>query len=193
MFLSREILPNPQLTKNKPISQKFLGMGINYFKEAVRHVHSLRYGRNSNRTEILLVLDEEKGTCSSKHALLTSLAKECSIPLDLMLGIYAMDGSNTTGVEIVLNKYGLESIPEAHCYLRYQKQRIDITRSGVEATNPITNFLFEEVINPEDISLKKVEIHQNFIKRWLVNSSGSSIKYNFDTLWNIREECISVL
>ena len=193
MFSSIEILPNPRLNKNKPISQKFLEMGINYFKEAVKHVHSLQYGRNSNRTEILLVLNEKKGTCSSKHALLASLAKECSIPLDLMLGIYAMNGDNTTGVEIVLNKYGLESIPEAHCYLRYQKQRVDITRSGVEATNPITNFLFEEVINPEDISLKKVKIHQDFIKRWLLSNSASSIKYNFDTLWNIREECISVL
>ena len=193
MFSSIEILPNPQLIKNKPISQKFLGMGISYFQEAVKYVHHLPYGRNSNRTEILLVLDEEKGTCSSKHALLASLAKECSIPLDLMLGIYAMDGGNTTGVEIVLNKYGLKSIPEAHCYLRYQKQRIDITRSGVEAKNPITNFLFEEVINPEDISFKKVKIHQDFIKRWLGNGSASLIKYNFDTLWNIREECISVL
>ena len=193
MFSSTEILPNTQLNKNKPISQKFLRKGINSFKEAVKYVHCLRYGRNSNRTETLLVLDEGKGTCSSKHALLASLAKECSIPLDLMLGIYAMDGSNTPGVEIVLNKYGLESIPEAHCYLKYQKQRVDITRSGVKVMNPITNFLFEKVINPEDISFKKVKIHQDFIKRWLVTSSASLIKYNFDTLWNIREECISVL
>ena len=193
MFSDIEILPNIQPTPNEPISHRFLGMGIPYFREAVKYVHFLPYGRTFNRSNLLLVLDEKKGTCSSKHGLLALLAKECSISLDLMLGIYSMDGDNTNGVGAILSRYGLKSIPEAHCYLRYKTQRIDITRSGVEATNPISSFLLEKVINPEDISSKKVEIHQNFIKRWSENSSESPTKYSFDAIWKIREECISVL
>ena len=192
MFSNTEILPNTKLSPNKPISQKFLASGIFGFRDAVEYVHFLPYGRTSSRTNLLLVLDEKKGTCSSKHALLALLAKECSLSLDLMLGIYSMDGNNTSGVETVLNKYDLKSIPEAHCYLRYKARRIDITRSGVKANSPISNFLFEKAIEPEDISSKKVEIHQDFIRRWLENSSAS-IKYNFDAIWKIREECISVL
>ena len=193
MFSDMKILPNTQLNPSKPISQRFLAIDIEHFQDAVKYVHYLPYGRNSNRTDLLLVLDEKKGTCSSKHALLASLAKECSILIDLMLGIYSMNGNNTSGVETVLSKYDLESIPEAHCYLRYKGQRIDLTRSGLEETNPISSFLFEEVISPEDVSHRKVEIHQDFIKRWLENSSEGSTKYNFDALWKIREECIDVL
>ena len=192
MFSNTEILPNTKLNSNKLISQKFLAIGISGFRDAVEYVHYLPYGRTSNRTNLLLVLDEKKGTCSSKHALLALLAKECSLSLDLMLGIYSMDGNNTSGVETVLNKYDLKNIPEAHCYLRYKARRIDITRSGVKANSPINNFLFEKAIEPEDISSRKVEIHQDFIRRWLENSSAS-IKYNFDAVWRIREECISVL
>ena len=191
MFSSTEILPNTKLSPNKPISQRFLAIGIDGFQDAARYVHFLPYGRTSNRTNLLLVLDEKKGTCSSKHALLALLARECSVSLDLMLGIYSMDGNNTNGVETVLNKYDLKSIPEAHCYLRYEARRIDITRV-VEATNPISNFLLEKAIEPEDVSLKKVEIHQDFIRRWLENNFVST-KYDFDAMWRIREECISVL
>ena len=64
MFYSIEILPNPQLTKNMPISQKFLEMGIDYLKDAVKYVHSLPYGRTSDRTDLLLVIDEESGDSS---------------------------------------------------------------------------------------------------------------------------------
>ena len=192
MFSNTEILPNTQLSPNKPISQRFLAIGISGFRDAVKYVHFLPYGRTSNRANLLLVLDEKKGTCSSKHALLALLARECCVSLDLMLGIYSMDGNNTNGVETVLNKYDLKSIPEAHCYLRYKAQRIDITRMA-EAVEPISSFLFEKAIEPEDINSKKVEIHQDFIRRWLKNSSESPIKYNFDEIWKIREECISVL
>jgi hypothetical protein len=41
-----------------------------------------------------------------------------------------MHEHNTPGVGEVLARYGLLSLPEAHCYLMYNGMRIDVTRSG---------------------------------------------------------------
>jgi hypothetical protein len=96
-------------------------------------------------------LREGKGTCSTKHALLAVLAHEQDLPVVLTLGIYVMHERNTPGVGAVLTRYGLASLPEAHCYLTYAGRRIDITRSGVESTEPMTQVLYEAPIRPEQI------------------------------------------
>ena len=52
---------------------------------AVTYIRRLPYGRNTDRSDILRVLREGKGTCSTKHALLACLAQEQGIPLELTL------------------------------------------------------------------------------------------------------------
>jgi hypothetical protein len=60
------------------------------------------------------VLEEGCGTCTTKHATLTELAREQRIDVQLVLGIYEMNERNTPGVGRVLGAYGLSCIPEAH-------------------------------------------------------------------------------
>jgi hypothetical protein len=146
-----------------------------------------------NRADFRAVLCEEKGTCSTKHALLAALAHEQDLPVVLTLGLYAMHERNTPGVGMVLTRYGLASLPEAHCYLTYSGRRIDVTRSGAEPTEPITQLLHEEAIVPEQIGDYKVTLHRHYMQTW-VNANAERVRgRSFEEVWRIREECIAAL
>jgi hypothetical protein len=189
---SWEALPAVSLHPSGFITRAFLARGICDFQSAARYLHHLPYGRNTNRADFRLVFDEGRGTCSTKHALLAELACEQQVPVALTLGIYAMHERNTPGVGPILEKYGLFFLPEAHCYLTYTKTRIDITRSGVESNQPITQFFHEEIITPTDIGEYKVEVHHKYLRTWLVNEP-SVVGRTFTDIWKIREECITAL
>jgi hypothetical protein len=125
------------------------------------------------------------------HATLAELAREQHLDVQLMLGIYEMTERNTPGVGAVLNRYGLTYIPEAHCYLRYESERIDVT--GVAAgAEPIDGFLHEEPITIEQIGQYKNDLHRRFLRDWIARTdtvSGRSV----EDVWRIREECIAAL
>lgn len=188
---SCEALPAVLLQPAGPVTAAFVATGITDFRSAARYVRDLAYGRNRDRADSLAVLREHCGTCSTKHALLARLADEQSLPLDLMIGIYEMNERNTPGVGAVLARHGLASVPEAHCYLRYARQRIDITR-GVSGIDPIAGFMHEEIISPTQIGEYKTALHQHFIREWIARSATYGLA-NFDKIWQAREECIAAL
>ena len=185
-------LPDVPLQSGGQTAADFIAHGITDFRTAGRYLHQLPYGRNADRSDFRLVLPEGRGTCSTKHALLAELARDQDLPVVLTLGIYEMHERNTPGVGIVLNKYGLQYIPEAHCYLRYEGVRIDITRSGAESTDPIDRFLHEEAIVPAQIGDYKVQLHQRFLRSWIADKDLVGSR-SFAEVWKIREECIAAL
>jgi hypothetical protein len=124
-------LPAMPLRGDGPATARFRAVGAVDFTAAARHLLRVPYGRISDRRRFWLVLDEGRGTCSTKHALLATLAEEQDIDVQLVLAIYEMSERNTPGVGAVLDRHGLDCIPEAHCFLRYRGERIDIT--GVPA------------------------------------------------------------
>jgi hypothetical protein len=187
---SWESLPASKLKPGAGITSAFITLEIPDYRSAAHYLHGLAYGRNSNRTDPLAVLREQRGTCSTKHALLARLAAEQQLPIRLMLGIYEMSERNTPGVGRVLEKYGLACVPEAHCYLMYDDDRIDITR--VDGAEPIARFLHEEVISPDQISDYKVAVHQRFLRNW-IETAPSPHAMSLDDVWKIREECIAAL
>ncbi len=137
-------------------------------------------------------MSERKGTCSTKHALLSSLCIEQGVKeIKLFTGIYEMKENNTPGVGNVLKEYGLTSIPEAHCYLKYKNDRFDFTRLGVNG-GQIEEFLTENQIGPDQIGNFKVDFHRSYIPLWLKNQELIQ-KFDLDSLWKIREECIKEL
>src|ERR1041385_4464432 len=87
-------LPDTQLAQTG-LSASFRNVGCLSFTDAARYVMHLPYGRNTRRSDYQLVLIEQKGTCSTKHALLTALARELGIAVDLMLALYDMSEQNT--------------------------------------------------------------------------------------------------
>ena len=182
-------VPSFQLSNSGPISEAFISRGIDGFKEAAYFVRSIPYGRTKHSSDLLSVLNENSGTCSSKHALLATLARENKQPVSLMLGIYEMNAENTKGIESVMNQHSISCIPEAHCYLSYSGDRLDFTRLENPIT-PETNFLLEEEIRPEQYKEHKVKRHKEFIKEWC---SSTSTNYKPEEIWTIREECIANL
>ena len=120
-------LINRPLTADGPITRLFRAAGAHDFPAAALHVLRLPYGRITDRSRFWLVVEEGRGTCTTKHATLAELAREQDIDVQLMLGIYEMSERNTPGVGRVLTAHGLSYIPEAHCYLRCQGERVDMT------------------------------------------------------------------
>ena len=190
---SWDLLPPVSLKPAGLLSAEIIACGITDFRAAGRYLQALPYGRTADRADFRAVLREGKGTCSTKHALLAALAHEQDLPVVLTLGIYEMHERNTPGVGAVLTRYGLASLPEAHCYLTYEGLRIDVTRSGAEPTEPITQFLYEEAIVPEQIGDHKVTLHRQFMQHWVNNNAEMVRGRSVEDVWRIREECIAAL
>lgn len=169
-----------------PVSDTFKNLGITNFQDAAEYVKQLPYGRNTNKSEPLCVIHEGRGTCSTKHILLWTLAEEnYFIGLDLTIGMYSMNAENTPPVAGTLKKYHLSEIPEAHVYLHYGNSIYDYTTT---VPFKFSNYLIRETtVKPTLILESKVKFHKDYLKRW---SIASKINYDVEELWLIREECI---
>lgn len=190
MMLSK--LPNKVFTPTSLASTQLYGLGCKDFHQACHYVWQLPYGRNTDRADWRLVLKEQKGTCSTKHALLKALADELSLDIRLTVGIYKMSESNTPGVGAELKRHGLPYIPEAHCYLRTNSQHFDFTKKQHQIAQPIDEFLLELDIKTDEIGAHKVSIHQEFIKNHTSHCDAFS-HVSFEDLWHIRESCITAI
>jgi hypothetical protein len=184
-------LINKPLTADGPITRLFRAAGAHDFPAAALHVLRLPYGRITDRSRFWLVVEEGRGTCTTKHATLAELAREQDIDVQLMLGIYEMSERNTPGVGRVLTAHGLSYIPEAHCYLRCQGERVDMTGIPPGAA-PIERFLHEEPITVDQIGAYKNDLHRRFLRDWITRTEAMHGR-SLDDVWQIREECIAAL
>jgi hypothetical protein len=165
--------------------------GIQNWSELIDYTQKLPYGRNQNREDFSLVIKESKGTCSSKHSFLKKIADLNNFDnVKLILGMYRMNHLNTPKIGDTLLKSGLEYIPEAHCYLKLNNQRIDITNVFSDIDNLVCNIIEEIEIEPEQVNTFKVDYHKKFIHNWI---KENEIIMNFEEIWQIRERCIKKL
>jgi hypothetical protein len=170
---SWDVLDLVALKPCSDISNAFIEIGIADYQAAARFISRLPYGRNTIVDEPLVVMRERRGTCSTKHALLRRLAAEQAVDLALVVGIYEMHERNTPGVGPILKKYGLAALPEAHCYLRFRENRVDVTREiNARPAEAIAQFLYEEDITPEQIGDYKVSLHRKFLGRWIAETEA---------------------
>lgn len=184
-MMSLNDLPEFFLSESGELARSFRTLGIEGYRAAARYVRDLPYGRNSDRSDYRLVLYEGRGTCSTKHALLAALAREHGVAVELRIGVYLMDGTNTPGVARVLRRHGIRALPEAHCYLAHRDRRVDVT--GVEGS-AAEEFIHEETIEPAQIGTYKAERHRKFVRRW-----ASERGLDAGRVWQVREECIGAL
>lgn len=177
---------------NGTVSAAFTAIGIHSFSEAAQFVASLPYGRISNSGRPQLVLQEQRGTCSSKHACLALLAAESGrVEWQLTVGIYKMNELNTPGTGEVLSRYGMEYMPEAHTYLVCGGKRYDFTGLASGASSFEETLLKEYSITPEQAGSFKAGLHKGFLNEWLKNEPG--ITMGLEEVWRVREACINAL
>lgn len=183
---------NFSITSNEIISRRFLELGFSDFESASKYVQLLPYKRNLTKENELCVFKDLGGTCSTKHSLLKNLAIENDFSeLKFMLGIFIMTENNTSNISSVLKKYHLKEMPEAHNYLKYRNDVLDLTRKNSSPENFI-HYLVEEIeIQPHQITDFKIQHHRNFLKNYL--KVNPYIPYSLDDFLKIREECIFTL
>lgn len=181
-----------ELTSDEIYSTAFRERGIRTFSDACTFIHELPYGRNANRSDFLLVLNEEKGTCSSKHALLASLALENGIgQVELIVGIFMMSSETNPSLGAFFSDKSYSSIPEAHCYLNYKGERFDFTALNFDKDKIAPKIVREQRIDPNQVSDWKIMIHKHYLEGWLKRNPG--IELSLDELWKDREEAINLL
>ncbi|WP_253255932.1 VOC family protein, partial [Flavobacterium psychrophilum] len=165
--------------------------GIKNWSELIEFTQNLPYGRNQNREDFSLVIKENKGTCSSKHSFLKKVADLNNFEnVKLILGMYRMNNLNTPKIGETILESGLEYIPEAHCYLKLNNQRIDITNYNSDIENLICDIIEEIEIEPEQVNTFKVDYHKKYIQNWVIENE---VKMDFEKIWKIREQCIKKL
>lgn len=149
------VFPDKKILSGKFLSEIFLDLGINRFSDACEYVHELPYGYNTNREDLLILFKEKMGSCTTKHAVIATLAEELALPIKKSIAIYAMTEALVTGTDPILKKYNLPYIPMIHCLLTYQTFSVDLTEGNQNGKNrPIRDFLFTQAVAP-NISAKK--------------------------------------
>ena len=130
-----EVLPNPEISPNGEISSQFYKRNLSSFQEACHWVKNLPYGSNSSNDDSLIIFEEAKATCTNKHGIISRLAAELDLKVYKNLGFYRLNDEIVTGVSQILQPYGLEFIPQIHCFLEYENYRVDLTEGNCNGKN----------------------------------------------------------
>lgn len=148
------IFPDEPISNVGIISAKFLNLGIDSFIDACRYVHTLPYGYNTDRDDLMILFRENLGTCITKHAVIATLAKEMNLLIAKNVGIYAMTEEIVTGTNEILEKFKLPYVPMVHCFLVYGEFRVDLSEGNNNGKNrSIEDFLYIQSVEP-NISAK---------------------------------------
>ena len=182
---------NNKINANGAISKRLLNIGVFSFSEVLQYVRELPYGRTTDRANPDLVLEEGKGSCSTKHALIKKLAIEQEWHhVKLYLCMYKMNANNTAKIGAVLKSNDLAYLPEAHCVLKIEDHFVDITSTASSFEKIKEDVLQLEEILPEQIGDYKVAQHKAYMRSWM---SEHQLTVSLDRLWEIREQCIKAL
>lgn len=168
-----------------PLSNECANYGIFSLQSLLEWVEQLPYGRNSHHNHSL-VLAEEKGTCSTKNALIKAVAHEQGWHnVHLFIGFFLMDAEFDSRLKPILQKNELAFIPEAHCFLEINEQFVDV--SGLNEKRKKIDFKFLKTIeiNADQINSFKQDLHKKFIKKY-----ATQLAVDLNQIWTIRETCI---
>ena len=86
---------------------------------ACQWVKDLPYGSNSSLDTALILFEEGRGTCFTKHGVIARLADELGLEVHKNLGFYRLTEDIITGASAILQPSGLEFVPSIHCFLEH--------------------------------------------------------------------------
>jgi hypothetical protein len=163
------VFPDKPISDAGIISAKFLSLGFSRFIEACRFVHSLPYEYNTDRDDLMILFKENKGTCTTKHAVIATLAEEMNLPIVKNVGVYAMKEEIVTGTNQILEKYDLPYVPMAHCFLVYGEYRVDLSEGNKNGKNlPIDDFLFTQQVEPNISAKDEYRLYRKALKDYIL-------------------------
>ncbi|MHA1673106.1 MAG: hypothetical protein ACTSYI_05710 [Promethearchaeota archaeon] len=194
---SYDNLPELPITPKGEFSRYFLNLksntAIKTFKDACLYVHHMPYGYNSDRDDKWALFNENLGSCSTKHGIIATLAKELGIPLHKHVGIYKFNEEICTGTRKIIEKYQIPYIPMIHCFLVFQEYQIDLTEGNLNGKNqPINDFIQEEEVIPFITDKDEYLLFKRVLRERVMNSiemNGILEK----TILKAREEAIHLL
>jgi hypothetical protein len=167
---SYKVFPNTLIQRKGMISEKFISLGIKTFWDACTYVHEVAYGYNSTTEDILILFKEGYGSCTTKHAVIATLAQELAIPVYKMVGVYAMTEELVTGTNRILEEYHLPYLPMIHCFLAYDSFRVDMTEGNDNGKNhSIEEFLFTEKVTPNISEKDEYLLYKSALKNQIMN------------------------
>ncbi|MBK7223958.1 MAG: hypothetical protein IPH96_00450 [Saprospiraceae bacterium] len=102
-----------------------------------------------------------------------------------------MNKINTPTISETLSKNNWNYIPEAHCYLKFDDQILDCTKTNSHPNDFINDLIEELEIAPDQITDFKVNYHKRYLLNWL--KENKQLNLTLEQLWNIREQCIKDL
>lgn len=182
------LLNFPIISSGK-LSQRLMRLGITDFHSAIEYVKALPYGRTTNSRNLELVLTEQCGTHSLKHAFLAQLANENQIStIKLSLCSFNMCSENTKVIGSLLSRHGIKAIPEVTCLLKYKDTIFDITTHN---QLPRAEIISEIEIAPQQVANFKKRYHLNYIENWLQIEKVHH--FSVEEIWKIREKCIKII
>jgi len=163
------VFPNPRLQSNGVVSERFLTLRIKDFHDTCRYVHELPYGYNSNRDDVFILFKEGYGSCTTKHAVIATLAEELNIPVYKMIGIYAMNEDLVTGTNSILETYHLPYLPMVHCFLSHESYFVDLTEGNNNGKNhSIKDFLFTEKVISNISEKDEYLLYKNAVQKHIL-------------------------
>jgi len=164
------VFPNPIIQKKGVVSEQFLQINIMSFWDACKFVHELPYGYNSATEDILILFKEGFGSCTTKHAVIATLAEELNIPIHKTIGIYAMNKNIVTGTTRILEKYHLPYLPMNHCFLVNDSYQVDLTEGNNNGkNNSIEEFLYTEKVIPNISEKDEYLLYKNALKNHILH------------------------
>lgn len=147
---SIEVLPNVNIQAQGLVSEKFLERQIGTFHAACYWIKDLSYGSNSNNENSLILFEENRGTCTTKHGVIARLAQELELEVYKKLGFYRLNDEIVVGVNAIIQTYSLNFIPQIHCFLESGAFRVDLTEGNCNGKNKtIEDYDFVVRVNPD--------------------------------------------
>jgi hypothetical protein len=139
-------IPAVSLVPQGPVTQRFIDLGLANLRDVASYIKDMPYGYNEDQDNPIVLLDEGRGTCTTKHGLFALCAAEMNIPIFKALGIYLMTEQTVSGIKKILGE--LDAIPALHCFLVYGPYRIDLTEGNCNGKNGHLN-CYEHIWVPE--------------------------------------------
>jgi hypothetical protein len=193
MMDSIDALPDAPIVAGNPVSDRFLALGTTTFHAACRYAHEMPYGYNSDREDLFILFTEQKGSCTTKHAVIATLAQELGLPVHKYIGVYAMTETIVTGTDRILNRFGLPYLPMVHCFLADERCRVDLTEGNRNGKNTaIDAFLYTEKVIPHISGKDEYLIYRRALRETVLpreEFAGVDLK----TVLHAREEGLVLL